>query len=392
MSQDLKQRFAGIFHRPASYIFSAPGRTELGGNHTDHQLGRVLAAAVSLDSTAAVARSEDRLVQVCSEGYPLCRISLDDLEVHPEEAGSTAALVRGILAGIRQRGGELVGFDAYVSSRVLPGSGLSSSAAFEVLIGTIANHLSGCGMTPLEIAQLGQYAENRYFGKPCGLMDQAACAIGGVVSIDFAHENHPAVEHLDLDLAAFGYALCIIDSGADHADLTAEYAAIPEELAAVSRLFGQTHLRQVDEAAFYRRLPEIRAAVGDRALLRAIHVFQENRRVVQEVEALQAGDFPRFLELCAASGRSSWMYLQNVIPAGAVAHQELAVALALAETLLDGRGAFRVQGGGFAGTIQAFVPLDMLDAFCLGIERCLGPGSCHVLNIRPEGGILLEEL
>ena len=392
MYEALKRRFAEEFGRPAAFIFSAPGRTELGGNHTDHQLGRVLAAAVSVDTTAAVVRSDSGTVRVLSEGYPLCTVALDDLDVRPEEAGTTAALIRGILAGIRERGASVPAFDAYVTSRVLPGSGLSSSAAFEVLIGTIANHLSGCGMTPLAVAQLGQWAENVYFGKPCGLMDQAASAIGGVITIDFANQAAPQVEHLDFDLAAVGHALCIIDSGADHAELTAEYAAIPGELAAVSRVFGQTHLRGVDEAAFYRRLPEVRAAAGDRAALRAIHIFEDNRRVTEQVRALKAGDFERFLYLAAASGRSSWMYLQNVIPAGSTRHQDLAVALALAEKLLDGRGASRVQGGGFAGTIQAFVPLDMLDGFREGIERVLGPGSCHVLNIRPEGGILVEEL
>ena len=392
MYEQLKQRFQQAFDKNAAYIFSAPGRTELGGNHTDHQLGRVLAAAVSVDTCAAVALNESKTVRVLSEGYPLCVIGLDDLAIHPEEAGTTAALIRGILSGISGRGGSVPGFDAYVTSRVLPGSGLSSSAAFEVLMGTVANQLSGCGLTPLQIAQLGQYAENVYFGKPCGLMDQAACAIGGVITIDFADRDAPQVEHMDLDLAAAGHALCIIDSGADHADLTAEYAAIPEELHAVCRVFGKDCLRQVDEDEFYRRLPEVRAAAGDRAALRAIHVFADNRRVAQQVQALRNGDFDRFLELSTASGRSSWMYLQNVIPAGRKAHQELAVALALTEKLLDGRGAFRVQGGGFAGTIQAFVPLDMLADFTAGIEKVLGAGSCHVLSIRPEGGILVEEI
>ena len=392
MVEQLKQGFRQAFGADAAYLFSAPGRTELGGNHTDHQLGRVLAAAVNVDTTAAVALNGSGMVRVLSEGYPLCTIALDDLARHPEETGSTAALIRGILSGIAERGGSVPGFDAYVTSRVLPGSGLSSSAAFEVLIGTIANHLSACGLTPLQIAQLGQYAENVYFDKPCGLMDQAACAVGGVITIDFADKDAPRVEHMDLDLAAFGHALCIIDSGADHADLTAEYAAIPGELAAVSRVFGQEHLRQVDEAEFYRRLPEVRKAAGDRAALRAIHIFEDNRRVTQQVQALKDGNFSRFLELAKASGRSSWMYLQNVVPAGYKEHQDLAVALALAEKLLDGRGAFRVQGGGFAGTIQAFVPLDMLEGFRAGIEHVFGPGSCHVLNIRPEGGILVEEL
>ena len=391
MYHELKQRFARSFGKDASHIFSAPGRTELGGNHTDHQLGRVLAAAVNLESCAAVALNGERCVRLLSDGYPRCEITLDELAVRPEETGTSAALIRGVLAGIRQRGGETPGFDAYVCSEVLPGSGLSSSASFEVLMGVIASTLSGCALSPLEIARLGQYAENVYFGKPCGLMDQAACAVGGVVAIDFAEQDAPRLERLELDLGALGYALCIIDSGADHADLTAEYAAIPAELAAVCRVFGQTHLRRVDEAEFYRRLPEVRAAAGDRATLRAMHIFADNRRVDRQVEALKAGDFARFLALATASGRSSWMYLQNVIPQGAARRQELALSLALAEKLLDGRGAFRVQGGGFAGTIQAFVPLDMLEGFRAGIEQVLGAGSCHVLNFRPQGGVLVEE-
>ena len=392
MYEQLKQRFAETFGREAAYLFSAPGRTELGGNHTDHQLGRVLAGAVSLDTVAAVALNDKETVRILSEGYPICEVELHDLDARPGEQGSTMALIRGILGGLRDRGAALPGFDAYVTSRVLPGSGLSSSAAFEVLVGTVASHLSGAGLTPLEIAQLGQYAENVYFGKPCGLMDQAASAIGGVITIDFADRSAPQVEHLELDLTAAGYALCIIDSGADHADLTDEYAAIPGELEQVCRVFGQSVLRQVDEETFYRNLPEARAAAGDRAVLRAIHVFEDNRRVQRQVAALREGDFEGFLELVRESGRSSWMYLQNVIPTGATGHQELALSLALAEKLLGGRGACRVHGGGFAGTIQAFVPLDMLEDFCAQIEQVLGEGSCHVLNIRPEGGVLLEEL
>ena len=392
MYESLKRHFRQTYSRPPRWLFSAPGRTELSGNHTDHQLGRVLAAAVSLDTVAAVDRNEDEVIRVLSEGYPLCEIELKDLAVREAEQGSTAALIRGIAAGIAKRGFRPAGFDACVSSRVLSGSGLSSSAAFEVLIGTILDRLCGCGMTALEIAQLGQWAENVYFGKPCGLMDQTASSVGGIITIDFADEKAPVVEHLDFDFAACGHALCIIDSGADHADLTDEYAAIPRELSAVCALFGKAHLRQVDEAAFYARLPEVRAAAGDRAVLRAIHVFEENRRVERQVAALKAGEFDRFLELVSESGRSSWQLLQNVIPAGAVGHQELALSLALCEKLLGGRGACRVHGGGFAGTIQAFVPVDMLDSFCAGMEAVLGKGSCHVLSIRPEGGIMLEEV
>ncbi len=392
MYEELKQKFLAAFHREAAYVFSAPGRTELSGNHTDHQLGKVLAGAVDLDTVAAVALNGESIIRVLSEGYPLCEVSLVDLSVHPGELGTTAALIRGTAAGIAERGYLIPGFDACVTSRVLAGSGLSSSAAFEVLIGTVINHLTAAGLTPLEIAQLGQYAENVYFGKPCGLMDQAASSLGGIITIDFANERAPQVERLDIDLAGFGYALCVVDSGADHADLTDEYAAIPGELHSICAHFGKAHLREVPEEAFYDALPALRRECGDRAVLRAIHIFEENRRVTDQVAALRRGDFDRFLELVKDSGRSSWMYLQNVIPAGYKKHQELAVSLALSEKLLDGHGACRVHGGGFAGTIQAFVPLDMLEGFRSGMDNVLGAGSCHVLSIRSAGGVLLEEI
>ena len=388
MYEELKQKFFDTFHRSAQYLFSAPGRTEIGGNHPDHQLGRVLAGAVSLETVAAVAENGEDVIRVLSEGYPLCEIRLDDLAVRPEEFGTTAALIRGVAAGT----GLKKGFDACVCSTVLPGSGLSSSAAFEVLLGTIASHLSGAGLNAVEIAQLGQKVENEYFGKPCGLMDQMASSVGGIITIDFAAPDRPVVEHLDFDFAACGHALCIIDSGADHADLTDEYAAIPREMKAVAAVFGKQVLREVDEDAFFARLGEVRAAAGDRAVLRAMHFFADNRRVTEQVAALRAGDFDAFLRLVNESGRSSWLYLQNVVPTGATAHQELAAALALAAKLLGGRGACRVHGGGFAGTIQAFVPLDLLESFRAGMEAVFGAGSCHVLSIRPEGGILLEEV
>lgn len=392
MYEELKRKFQATFLCEAQYIFSAPGRTELSGNHTDHQLGKVLAGAVDLDTVAAVALNGENTIRVLSEGYPLCEIALDELSVRPEETGSTAALIRGTAAGIAARGFSIPGFNAYVTSRVLAGSGLSSSAAFEVLLGTVINRLSAADLDALQIAQLGQYAENVYFGKPCGLLDQAASSLGGVITIDFADEQSPQVERLDLDLAGFGYALCIVDSGADHADLTDEYAAIPGELRRINAHFGKTHLREVPEEAFYAALPELRREAGDRAVLRAVHIYEENRRVTEQVAALRRGDFDRFLELVKASGRSSWMYLQNVIPAGCKEHQDLAVSLALAEKLLNGRGACRVHGGGFAGTIQAFVPLDMLDHFRSGMDAVLGEGSCHILSIRSAGGTLLEEL
>lgn len=392
MYDDLKKEFEAVFGRRAEYIFSAPGRTELGGNHTDHQHGLVLAAAVTLDTKAAAAENNDGCIRVISEGYAPVTVPIDELEKHPEERNTTAALVRGVAAGFLRRGYGVRGFDAYIVSDVLPGSGLSSSAAFEVLIGTVINALSGGALSPAEIARIGQYAENEYFGKPSGLMDQTASAVGGIVAIDFADPGAPVITPVEFDFAGCGYALCIIDSGADHAELTEEYAAITNELKAVCRLFGKKHLREVDEREFYARIAEVRRAAGDRAVLRAAHVFNENKRCAVETASLGNGDFERFLQLVSESGRSSWMYLQNVIPTGSTARQELAFALLLCERLLGGRGAFRVHGGGFAGTVQAFIPVDMLENFRAGIDAVLGAGSCHVLSIRREGGCMMEKM
>jgi len=312
-----------------SYRFSAPGRTEISGNHTDHQHGCVLAAAVDLETTAEVTLRPDSIIRVASEGYAPVEIDLNDLSVHAEEKNTTAALVRGVAAAFAQRGCKLHGFDAAVRSTVLPGSGLSSSAAFEVLIGTICNELffvKKC--SAIEIAQIGQYAENVYFGKPCGLMDQMASSVGGLVFIDFADPAHPAVRQAAFDFAHCGYTLCTLDSGADHADLTDEYAAIPEEMRRVARVFGKDVLREVDEAEFYAKLKATREAAGDRAVLRAMHFFDENRPVQQQVQALERDDFEGFLAGVRDSGRSSWMLLQNVVPAGSREHQQMALALA----------------------------------------------------------------
>ena len=370
------------------YVFSAPGRTEICGNHTDHQHGCVLAAAVDLETVATVQVNESNLIEIQSEGYPLVTVDLNDLTVREEEKNSTAALIRGVASAFVQRGAKLSGFRAEVRSTVLPGSGLSSSAAFEVLIGTILNELFfEKKLTAIEIAQIGQYAENVYFGKPCGLMDQMASSVGGMVYIDFEDPENPKVQKIDVDLATFGYGLCIIDTGADHADLTDEYAAIPGELAELCQCFDKKYLREIPKAEFVQKISEIRGKVTDRAILRAFHIYRENDRVRQLVEALRWDDIEAFLDLIKESGRSSWMYLQNITPAGAVQHQEVAVALALCETYLKGQGAFRVHGGGFAGTVQAFVPLDMLDSFKASIEEVLGENSCHVLNIRQQGGI-----
>ena len=380
--------FTAAFGGAPERYFSAPGRTEIGGNHTDHQRGRVLAAAVNLDTVAAVRVNGTDTIRILSKGYPKCEVSIAELTPVEAEINSTPALIRGVAARFHQLGCEVKGFDAYCESTVLPGSGLSSSAAYEVLIGTIINHLFFAGkVSQPEVAMIGQYAENVFFGKPCGLMDQTASAVGNLVTIDFFDKDHPVIEPVDFDFASCGHALCIIDSGADHADLTDEYAAVPGEIKAVAAWFGKEVLTQIDEAEFYANIPALRKACGDRAVMRAIHFYQENARVPLQVAALRSGDFDTFLSLVKQSGYSSYMYLQNVIPAGYKQHQDVAVALALCEHYLAGRGAYRVHGGGFAGTVQAFVPYDILDAFVAGLDGALGQGACHVLNIRPQGGV-----
>ena len=388
MKQTLDQGFAAAFGGTPERYFSAPGRTEIGGNHTDHQRGRVLAGAVNLDTVAAVRPNGTNIIRIQSKGYPMSVVDLGNLSPVESEINSTPALIRGVAARFAQLGCKVEGFDAYCESTVLPGSGLSSSAAFEVLIGTIVNHLFFEGkVSQPEIAMIGQYAENVFFGKPCGLMDQTASAVGNLVTIDFFDKDHPVIEPVDFDFASCGHALCIIDSGADHADLTDEYAAVPGEIKAVAACLGKEVLTQIDEAEFYANIPMLREKCGDRAVMRCIHFYQENARVPQQVAALREGDFDKFLALVKQSGYSSYMYLQNVIPAGYRQHQDVAVALGLAEHYLQGRGAYRVHGGGFAGTIQAFVPFDILDSFVAGMDSVLGKGACHVLSIRPQGGV-----
>ena len=388
MKTALDAGFAASFEGTPACYFSAPGRTEIGGNHTDHQRGRVLAGAVNLDTVAAVRPNGTNMIRIQSKGYPMSIVDLENLNPVAEEINSTSALIRGVAARFTQLGCKVEGFDAYCESTVLPGSGLSSSAAYEVLIGTIINHMFFDGkVSQPEIAMIGQYAENVFFGKPCGLMDQMASAVGNLVTIDFFDKENPVIEPVDFDFASCGHALCIIDSGADHSDLTDEYAAIPGEIKAVAAYFGKEVLTQIDEAEFYKAIPALRKECGDRAVMRAIHFYQENARVPLQVAALKEGNFEKFLSLIKQSGYSSWMYLQNVIPAGYKAHQDVAVALGLAEHFLQGRGAYRVHGGGFAGTIQAFVPFDLLDAFVAGMDGALGEGACHVLSIRPQGGV-----
>ena len=389
--QLLDAGFAAAFGGNPERYFSAPGRTEIGGNHTDHQRGRVLAAAVNLDTRAAVAVNEIGVIRIQSKGYPLCQVDLAQLTPVEAEINSTAALVRGVAARFAELGCPLKGFDAYCESTVLPGSGLSSSAAFEVLLGTIINGLFFENkVSAPEIAMIGQYAENVFFGKPCGLMDQTASAVGNLVTIDFFEKDKPIIEAVDFDFAACGHALCIIDSGADHADLTDEYAAIPGEIKKIAAHFGKEVLSEIAEDDFFAAIPQLRKSCGDRAVMRAIHFYQENERVPKQVAALRSGDFDGFLKLVKESGYSSYMYLQNVIPAGYKEHQDMALALALCERYLKGQGAYRVHGGGFAGTVQAFVPFALLDDFKAGVDSVLGEGACHVLSIRPQGGLEME--
>ena len=371
-------------------LCSAPGRTEICGNHTDHQHGRVLAGAVDVDFLACAAKNGTSKIRFQSEGWPMVEVELDELIPKTAERESTAALVRGMAGLVKERGFDVSGFDVYAASEVLPGSGLSSSAACEVLLGVIENRLfCGDALDAVTIAQLGQRAENVYFGKPSGLMDQTASSVGGAVAIDFADPASPIVRSVKVDLEALGYALCIIDSGASHAALTGEYASIPEEMGAVAEFFGKKVLREVDEAALLRALPELRKSAGDRAVLRALHFFADDRRAAEEADALERGDMDAFLALVRESGRSSWELLQNITPTGASREQAMAVALTVAGRALGGRGACRVHGGGFAGTIQAFVPLDMLEGFQREVVAVLGKGSCKALSIRPVGGTVL---
>jgi len=369
-------------------VFSAPGRTEVCGNHTDHNHGIVLAASVNLDAVAVAGKNDENIVRVKSEGYKMDVVDISDLGVMPAERGRSASLVRGVCAGFKNRGYEIGGFDAATASDVLSGSGLSSSAAFEVLLGTMLNHLYNDGkISPVEIAQIAQFAENEYFGKPCGLMDQMACSVGGFVMIDFKDPAVPVINKLDFDFGACGHALCIVDTGGNHADLTDEYAAVRCEMENVASKFGKAVLRDVDRAEFEKNISVVRDSAGDRAVLRAMHFYNENERVAKQAQALGNGDFEAFKSLVIESGASSYMYNQNVYTCAAPSCQPVSIALAMCQDILKGKGAWRVHGGGFAGTIQAFVPMDLLDEFKTKICAVFGEKSCYVLNIRPEGGI-----
>ncbi len=381
---DFAAYFGGIGERR---FFSAPGRTEICGNHTDHNCGKVFAASVNLDVIAVVELTDDNKITIKSEGFPEDSINLDNLDVVAEEKNTSASLIRGVASKFRQEGYTVGGFRAYTTSNVMKGSGLSSSAAFEVLVGTILSHVyNGGQVSPVKIAQISQYAENVYFGKPSGLMDQMASSVGGFIAIDFKDTSSPVIESVPANFEKFGHALCIVDAKGDHADLTDEYASIPTEMKQIAQYFGCEHLREIAKADIMLNINLLRNQFGDRAVLRAIHFFDENERVEKLVHALKTGDFAAFLGSVKESGDSSFKYLQNIYANSDVPHQCLSIALNVAENSLHRKGACRVHGGGFAGTIQAFVPLDSLQQFKMNIEKVFGAGSCHVLSVRPIGG------
>ena len=369
-------------------VYSVSGRSEISGNHTDHNGGCIIGCAIDLDLIAVVSAREDGVIELRSEGFDPDIVRVGDGTAYPRF--SSASLISGIAEQIAERGYTVGGFDAYTVSSVYKGSGLSSSAAFEDAVGLIINDMFCDGaLSPLELAIISQRAERDYFGKACGLMDQAVCAVGGLVSLDFADESDPKVTQLCPNLDGLGLCMCITNTGGSHADLGDEYSAIPAEMRSVAEYFGQRVLRGLTAEQIISELPALRAEVGDRAVLRAFHIYADNDRVAKQVAALREGDFDTFLRLVNESGHSSWEYLQNVIPAGYKEHQEMGVTIAAAKHYLNGKGAVRVHGGGFAGTAQAFVPVEMLADFKAHMEAILGEGRCHVLNIRPEGGAVL---
>lgn len=385
---DAIAKYQEIYGNDDVEIYSAPGRSEIGGNHTDHQNGEVLAASINLDAIAIVKPLKEGIVKVVSDNYPMITIDLSDLELKQEEKETTVALIKGVLAGFVNRDYQIGGFQTYITSDVLIGAGLSSSAAFETLIGTILSGLyNDMKVSPVEIAIIGQYAENVYFGKPCGLMDQMACSVGNLVHIDFADKENPVIEGVSCDLGKYGYSLCITDTKGSHADLTPDYAAVPAEMKAVAAIFGKEVLHGVKMEELFERSAEIREKAGDRAYLRALHFVSENVRVQQEVEALKNEAFEEFLRVVKASGDSSFKYLQNVYTNHDVQNQNVSIALAISDTILESDGVCRVHGGGFAGTIQAFVKNEAVERYQKNMDRLFGAGSCSVLKIRKFGGM-----
>lgn len=376
-------------------VFSAPGRSEVCGNHTDHQHGMCVAASINLDVVAVARSRSDGIVNVLSEGYDMITVDSAELKYSQAEQSSTKALIKGVLKGMKEEGFEVGGFDCYLTSNVIVGAGLSSSAAFENALGTVVNHLYNYGkINAIEIAKASKFAENVYFGKPCGLLDQMASSVGGLIQIDFKDVENPLVKKIDVDFSAFGYSLCIVDVHASHADLTPDYAAIPQEMKSVAEFFGQTHLRNVNPEDFYANLAKVRAACSDRALLRAYHFFEEEENVQNLVKKLEQKDFPGFLHFVKASGNSSYKFLQNIYSLKNPENQSVSIALAFSQKYLetqkgskDSKGVCRVHGGGFAGTIQAFVKDQYVSEYKKNIEGIFGEDSCHVLKVRQSGSV-----
>ena len=388
---DLLNQFRSEFGDVDAEFFTSPGRTEIGGNHTDHNWGRVLAGAVNLDNVCVAAGNDTNIIRIVSEGYPRFEVDLSSLKPDKREQFTSSALVRGICSRLKEEGFSIGGFDACIDGGVPKGSGLSSSASFEVLIGAILNQLFNKGkLDPIRNAIIGQYSENNYFGKPCGLMDQTACAMGGLITIDFRDPSKPVVKKVSFNFVATGFSLVITDTGGNHADLNDEYASLPTDMKAVAAELGAKVLRQVSLEQVLDIIPKIREKVGDRAILRAIHFQKDNQRVVDQVEALENNDFKAFLNMVIDSGYSSYMYNQNIFPVNNVREQGVSLALALSEHVLKGQGAWRVHGGGFAGTIQAFVPQNLLDKYITTLEHVYGKGSCHKLFIRHQGAGKVE--
>ena len=390
-TSDMDRRFLSLMEDHKKYfgkenpmVFSASGRTEIAGNHTDHNLGLVIGASINLDTIAAVTPREDNTINFISQGFPVCTLDVSDLEKKAEEENTTASLIRGIARAFRDRGFFIRGWDANVTSRVLKGSGLSSSASVEVLIGEIFNALfASDSLTPVEIAKIGQYAENEYFGKPSGLLDQLSCAYGGIIGIDFSDKSNPKVEPLDFSFSDYDLSLIVTDTKGCHADLTPEYAAVPPEMRAVAAFYGKENLREVEYEAFLKDLPAIRESVkNDRAILRAYHFFKENERVKYMLRELKEGDIDTFLYNVTESGNSSFRFLQNVYPSSHPAEQGVSLGIALSEAVLEGEGAVRVHGGGFAGTIQAYVPVRMQEKYIKEMENLFGKGCSTVIAIR----------
>lgn len=382
------ESFEELYGEKEVEIYSAPGRSEVGGNHTDHQYGKVLATSINLDAIAIVAKTEDDIVSIKSEGYEKFAVHLSSLQPREGEEGTSESLTRGVASKLKEEGYKIGGFQAYVTSDVLNGAGMSSSAAFEVLLGNIFSGLyNDMKIDEVLIAQVGQYAENVFFGKPCGLMDQMASAVGGLINIDFKDPKEPIVKQVNVDFEAYGHSLCIVDTKGSHADLTDDYAAIPEEMKQVANFFEEDVLRKVDKNDFYLNLPKIREILGDRAVLRAMHLFEENKRVDQQVVALEKGDFETFKKLIKASGDSSFKYLQNVYSNHDLNNQSMSIGLAVSDIALGNKGVSRVHGGGFAGTIQAFVPNEIVGMYKKTMENVFGKGACHILKVRKYGGM-----